>query len=205
MSGYHRIIVQAEARPVVYKGMRTPWGVADHVEVISPGVGSVSTAGHGGIKLSPRMNRQMPDYMRRRGGWYEEDSDWALPFAALSEQLLVAGVGQETIDAAMKTLRNWHPDAYEQFTGEEIPEGESRIKDERIFSDRHANDLVVVSANSSDRPGLVEVTATVGGVRDFSKARRFLVPKEEYDARTKYGFVITDPSKYEEIVKESAV
>lgn len=184
MSGYHRLIVRAEARPVVYEGMRTPWGVADNAKVVAPGIGWVGTPGHGGVKLSPAMNRRMPDHMRQRGGWYEEDCDWSLPYAFFADALRAAGESEQALADAMPTLRNWHPAAYEQFTGEEIPEGESHIKDKRIFSDRHANDLVAVSAiNSSERPGMVEVTATVGGVRSFGGARRFLVPEEEYDTR----------------------
>lgn len=60
-------------RPVVYQGMDTPWGRAQSAEVIIPGVGVVSTAGHGGIKLSQARQFELPDYMRREGGWYEED------------------------------------------------------------------------------------------------------------------------------------
>jgi hypothetical protein len=184
--------------------MRTPWGEAQDARVVAPGVGWVGTSGHGGVKLSPEMNRRMPDYMRRPGGWYEEDCDWALPYAALAD-ILRQGEEASAVDAAMETLRKWHPDAYERFTGETIPEGGSHVKDGLAFKELHKGDLVVVSAISSpDRPGLVEVTATVGGARDFSAARKFLVPNEEYAARPSFGFVIDDPSRYEEIAAEPA-
>jgi len=205
MSGYHRRIVQAEARPVVYEGMRTPWGDADSVKVVADGIGWVGTAGHGGVKLSPAMSRRMPDHMRKPGGWYEEDCDWSLPYVAFADILREAGESEKTLGEAMATLRNWHPAAYEEHTGEEIPEGQSHIKDKRIFSDRHANDLVVISAiGSTGRPGMVEVTATLGGVRDFSGARRFLVPEGEYKARGSFGFVIEEPDRYEEITGGAA-
>jgi len=203
MSAYHTRIAESGSRPVVYEGMRTPWGTADNVKVVAPGVGWVGTPGHGGVKISPALTRRMPAYMRRPGGWYEEDVDWALPYVALADMLRGAGEGEKVLGEAMETLRQWHPAEYEQFTGEEIHEGQSHVKDERIFRDRHANDLVVISAiNSSERPGMVEVTATPGGVRDFGGARRFLVPKEEYAARSGFGFVIEDPARYEEIAGE---
>ncbi len=37
-----------------------------------------STAGHGGIKLSPERNRVVNKAWRRKGGWYEEDVDAAI-------------------------------------------------------------------------------------------------------------------------------
>lgn len=199
MSGYHRRVAQVERKPVVWEGMRTPWGAAQEARVVAPGVGWVGTPGHGGVKLSPEMNRRMPDYMRRPGGWYEEDCDWALPYVALAD-ILRQGGEASAADAAMETLRKWHPDEYERFTGETIPEGGSHVKDERAFMELHKGDLVAVSAQySKDRPGFVEATATVGGLRDgLPGARRFLVPEEEYARRSPFGFVV-DPSRHEEI------
>jgi hypothetical protein len=216
MSGYHRRVAQAEPKPVVWEGMRTPWGAAQDARVVAPGVGWVGTSGHGGVKLSLQLNRRMPDYMRRLGGWYEEDCDWALPYVALADHLRQGGPpGRRDEDeaflaAAVKTLRDWHPDAYERFTGEAIPEGGSHVKDELAFKELHKGDLVAVSAaDSQTRPGFVEVTTSVGGLRSGFSAergrerivpvRRFLVPKGEYTKRSPFGFVVADPSRYEEI------
>lgn len=65
--------------------MQTPWGTADVVELIAPGIEWVCTASHGGYRLSPDRNRQVPTAFRalsfaERGqqGWYEEDSDWCM-------------------------------------------------------------------------------------------------------------------------------
>ena len=59
----------------------TPWGAADRVTTIAPGITSYSTAGHGGINLSVERIAQMPDELRALKpwagpGWYEEDCDW---------------------------------------------------------------------------------------------------------------------------------
>ena len=189
-------------KPVVREGMRTPWGDADFVRIVAGGVGWVDTPSHGGVKLSRAMNARMPEYMRKAGGWYEEDCEWSLVYVALAGHLRAALPDDperiRIAEQAVTTLRNWHPDAYERFFGETIPEGESAVKDERIFRVRHANDLVVISA-ATGKEGFVEATATRGGVRDFSAARDFLVPSEEYDARNRFGFVIDDPARYEEL------
>ena len=188
---------------VVREGMRTPWGTADSAQVMAPGIGWVGTPGHGGIKLSPAVNRRMPDYMRLKGGWYEEDCEWAMVYVAMAADLRVAGRDADFdghAKQAVSTLRNWFPDAYERFFGETIPEGESTVKDERIFKARHANDLIVISAvNSKVRKGFVEATATVGADRAVGNDRTFLVPSADYEGRGRFGFVIDDPAKYEEI------
>ena len=190
-------------KPVVREGMRTPWGDADFVQVIAPGIGWVGTPGHGGVKLSRAMNARMPVYMRLKGGWYEEDCEWALVYVALAG-LLRSTENDETdrlVAQAVTTLRNWRPDAYESFFGETIPEGRSTIKDERTFKARHANDWIVRSAvNSRTHDGFVEATATVGGLRTTSAdLRTFLVPSAEYGARNRFGFVIDDPARYGEL------
>ena len=59
--------------------LHSPWGAVQHGERLVDGVFFVSTAGHGGIKLSQARNALIPDVFRREGGWYEEDCDWAIP------------------------------------------------------------------------------------------------------------------------------
>jgi hypothetical protein len=52
-------------------GGRTPWGTADSVEDVAPGIVFASTPGHGGFKLSPERNAVVPDPLRNGNGWYE--------------------------------------------------------------------------------------------------------------------------------------
>lgn len=60
--------------------MSTPWGPAQYVKEIIPGIWHVSTSSHGGYKLSrerqSEMDRAMP-WMRSYAGdmWLEEDCD----------------------------------------------------------------------------------------------------------------------------------
>ena len=170
--------------------MNTPWGRADSVKEVAPGIKSVSTPGHGGYKLSDERNRLVPEYLRQRGGWYEEDCDWAI----------VATVFPDCFDAqaremAEKTIRNWLPDEWERFYGRKLQPGESRMLEERLFYAAHQNDFIGISAVGDWADGVpkgfVRVTATRGGARDPGvEEATFLVPEPEYNARNAPAFVI---------------
>ncbi|MEU4749432.1 hypothetical protein AB0F93_00450 [Micromonospora tulbaghiae] len=58
--------------------MSTPWGPAQTQKQIARGIIQVSTAGHGGIHLSPTLNAQVHPVWREADGWYEEACDWAI-------------------------------------------------------------------------------------------------------------------------------
>lgn len=65
---------------------RTPWGAAQHIEPVIPGVFWVSTAGHGGYYVEPRLlaNRFDAKTLAEtwgglgQRGWFEEDCDACL-------------------------------------------------------------------------------------------------------------------------------
>lgn len=69
----------------------TPWGAAQQRETLAPGIVSVSTAGHGGIWLSPDRARELvkrfPGFVpfTGHGNWLEEDCDWAIAAIAWPE------------------------------------------------------------------------------------------------------------------------
>ncbi len=187
----------------------SPWGSVQHVTVIiQEHVISVSTASHGGVKLDRKYNALVPEYMRREGGWYEEDCEYAIPFVVFESELK-EHADQWTRDylATGKhwdTFKGWYPDEYERFTGKTLQPGESYIKDERAWKAEHANDLQVISAWGSWQPGvaagMVGVCACVGGRGSRSAERWFLIPEAEYDARGqhRYGFIV-DPSRHTEV------
>ena len=185
--------------------MYTPWGPSQSVEELADGIVTISTAGHGGIKLDAARNRRMPEYMRRSGGWYEEDCEWCLPFVVFEDELL-AGGDEHTAKAIRggfhtRTLKNCFPDAYERYFHTVIPEGESTIKDERLFYQRHAHDYLVVAAfgdwHEKVPTGSVGVCARVGGRPGQGPERWFMIPAEEYGA-SRYQFVV-DPVRHPEI------
>jgi len=168
----------------VREGSRTPWGAAQWVSHTAPGVVQVSTAGHGGVKLSPERNKMIHPALRNASGWYEEDCEagivaWAHPDACPQP----GQSPEEVAESGRQTVVNWFPDGYEKVTGERIPVGESHAKDERLWQEAHANDEVAVSAiRSSQFADFTEVTVRRGG-RDGDTAgeRVLMVPSDEYN------------------------
>jgi hypothetical protein len=177
---------------------RTPWGTADYVKKYAEGVWFVSTPGHGGLKLDRKRNALVPEYMRREGGWYEEDCEWALAVAGLGIESTHVIPGSETSGTVEKvraevrrTFGTWYPDEYERFYGETLKPGESYVKDGRAFKVANRENWVVISACGSEGPdGMVMTTASKGGVLEYgSETRSFLVPDGEYRVG-RFGFVI---------------
>lgn len=84
------------------EGSRSPWGPVQHVTNLAPGAWSVETAGHGGIKLDGARNRKVPAAARSKGGWYEEDCEWAI----------AAYVHEDVGDAMLKRARASDPAKY---------------------------------------------------------------------------------------------
>lgn len=59
---------------------RSPWGRIQDVRKIADGISWISTAGHGGFRLSKTRYEQMPEYLRAcsftRDQFFEEDCSW---------------------------------------------------------------------------------------------------------------------------------
>lgn len=182
-------------------GVTTPWGQSQNARVIAPGIVLHTTAGHGGFYLSPERNACVPVYMRRNDGWYEEDCDWAIVATVYA-----AFFDEQDRAAADEALRQWHPDAWERWTGKTLEPGQSRTRDRRDFEARHAEAQVVVAAWEYPVPGAeipdthVLVCARTGGcsgedgkvigARDDARETWHLVPKEHYSARSPFGYVV---------------
>ncbi len=177
----------------LWAGKSSPWGGIDSATQYQEGVVSVGTPGHGGFKLDAASNKQVPAIFRNRGGWYEEDSEWAK--VAVGHPALFTDRERAFAD---KSLKNSYPDEYEAHYGVVLQPGESRNKDERLFHAAHTHDWIAIAAiNSDNEPGMVEVIATVGGVRGGDEEKTFMVPSPEYRNRSPFGFVI-DPSRHHE-------
>lgn len=87
--------------------LNTPWGRAETVEEIAPGITYVSTPSHGGFLLSPERNAEIPADVKAstwralgEGGWYEEDCDAAIVVAQWPEYF-----ADRLVRAAEATLR----------------------------------------------------------------------------------------------------
>lgn len=203
----------------VQEGSRTPWGPVQDLTHIADGIVEVGTGSHGGMKLSPQRNRQVPTALRTSSGWYEEDCEAQIVLMTFPDEYAASRTRERRSDndpwtdpafvaeRARASVKNWSPDGYEKATGETVAPGESTVKDERLFLEAHAADQVAVSASSSDEhPGMVEVTTTTGGGRDpggWENQRVFLVPKDEYDtARKRF---VADPDRHTDITPPPVV
>ena len=91
--------------------MRTPWGESQSVTNIAPGIISVSTAGHGGIKLDRTRNAMIPADARRKGGWYEEDSDACIPLLYFADEIRETGTVSVPVEDFRKNLETYNPTA----------------------------------------------------------------------------------------------
>lgn len=86
--------------------MHTPWGESQQTDTIAEGITWVSTAGHGGIIISPERRAAMPKSLREfapfaGGNAYEEDCDVAIVIAAFPQHFTAKQVASavSTIDA----------------------------------------------------------------------------------------------------------
>jgi hypothetical protein len=193
---------------LVYEGMRTPWGSAQTARTLAPGIGMVNTAGHGGFKLSREMNARVPDYMRKEGGWYEEDCEVDIVCVVFEQHLrehgpewLVKGMDE---NHPGKTIANYWPDMYERYFNRKLTLEESFTLRERAFKAAHVNDYVTIAAWGSGQnsvpDGWVGVFATLGESRQepaYSQGKYFLVPDAEYGARK--GSFVVDPARHPEV------
>lgn len=185
--------------------METPWGQSQVIEKaskVADDILFVSTAGHGGFFVPPERNAKIPEYMRERSGWYEEDEDWSVVVVSFPELF-----PDENVAQAKNTLRNWKPGAYEAFYGQEIQPGESYVKDQAIFLHENRNEYIAIAAYGDGHEnvpkGTVVVFAGKGGRtppqwRVPKDTAHFLVSEKEYDARSHFGFVI-DPKRHKRI------
>ncbi len=184
--------VQSLLRRDARLAVETPWGRSQQSRIYSEGVVAHSTAGHGGFHLDAKRNALVDPRWRNAGGWYEEDSQWAVVAATFPE--LFTTYERSCAD---DTLRHSEPDAYEAIFGLVLEPGQSRVKEERAFKRDHAADWIVVAAiASSHQTGFVECVATQGGDRSSRIEKRFLVPAAEYEIGP-FGFVI-DPIRHAE-------
>lgn len=97
------------------RGSLSPWGPIQTVDALGPDAASVTTASHGGLRLSRTALDRLPEPIRQtahsRDGWFEEDCDWALPYLALRLDAFEADAARaaEVWAAAVRTVQIYHP------------------------------------------------------------------------------------------------
>lgn len=196
----------------VQEGSRTPWGTADYVNHPAPGVAFASTPGHGGVKLSPERNKQIPAALRNASGWYEEDCEVYIPMMFhpdamrdVKDEHDIESIREQGEQGVIR----WFPEKYEAMTGLTILTGVSASKDQKTWNELHVDDEIAVSARGwgEDVPeGMVVVSMCRGGRgergENLKNSRDILVLKSDYDSPDfrhplgKHGgSFIVDPSK----------
>ena len=184
----------------------SPWGAIQDKRELAPGIWSVSTAGHGGIKLSRERNAAVPAYMRAEGGWYEEDCQWSIAAMvhpiAFQRMVTIEGRPDKTeYDYALDSFRGWYPDQYERFFDVKLKPGESRTRDEQVFQVENATNFVVSAAWGDWAHWVPDGKVGVVARRQSDGAEKwFLVDGPLYQKRTGFGFVI-DFNRDTEITK----
>lgn len=99
--------------------MNTPWGLTQGSNILADGIVSVYTAGHGGIVLSAKRQKQLlakgiepsSNFLKSDKYW-EEDCDWAIPFFHFADDIKAAGhipidQFEFTLKAAKASIEYW--------------------------------------------------------------------------------------------------
>lgn len=190
---------------------RTPWGTPQDITDVAPGIAVVSTAGHGGVKLSPERNAQIPIALRNSSGWYEEDCEYNIPARyfpaefAHQPHLTDRHTADSMRESAEQSIMEWFPEKWEAANGRELQPGESRVKDEKAWALAHMDVPIATSACSAKSdPEMVVVTAQNGGHDgDRSTVAQYLVPRSEYragrgenDEPGRAGRFVVDPARH---------
>ena len=97
-------------------GSSSPWGAIQHLTPLGPDAVAVSTASHGGIRISLTTLARLPEPLQATvysgAGWFEEDCDWAIPYLALGLDAFEPNRdrGPRLRQAARLTVWRWHHD-----------------------------------------------------------------------------------------------
>jgi hypothetical protein len=96
--------------------MDSPWGkVEDGGWIVKGHCYTVDTARHGGVRVSEKVNQEIPETLRDEEGWYEEDRAWSIPFAFSG-----LGAGKygpvespfHSLESACETASRYYPEEY---------------------------------------------------------------------------------------------
>jgi hypothetical protein len=178
------------------KKLYTPWGYADSVSEVVPGILSVTTPGHGGYKLDRKRNAAVHSAWRRKGGWYEEDNEWAIVVFTFKGEFPA-----ESVEQAVYKVKSHYPHQYQEVTGERVSLEESYVlRKEKALADA-AGKLQSYSAFGSWHhavpKGKVGLVAKINGRDGEGPERYFLIDEKDYV--NYHPVFVVDPTKAEEV------
>ncbi|HGM8089619.1 TPA: hypothetical protein ACKP9S_006036 [Pseudomonas aeruginosa] len=105
------------------KQLSTPWGLAERIYEVAPGIQRVSTAAHGGYRLSAARQRQLQQKTGISSEWFEEDDEAAIVEAAFPDAF--------NAEKASRRLYGTFPDLMQQICGV-TPEEYLQERSERL-------------------------------------------------------------------------
>lgn len=172
-------------------GGHTPWGEAQSVQELAPGITIVDTDSHGGVRLSPERNAAIPAALRRSSRWYEEDCDLSIVASQFPEAFDYHRTGD--IDSIRErhiaNVKDYYPDEWEKATGEIVTAAESRARDQQEF-DARTRDRMVARARYSAITDPDSVVVMAKRSADGADAE-FLVPRTEIGDKV-HRFVVDE-------------
>ncbi|GAB2733332.1 DUF7007 domain-containing protein [Nocardioides pakistanensis] len=191
----------------VREDSRTPWGAAQTAHHVAPGIVQVSTAGHGGIKVSKERNALIPPALRNNSGWYEEDCEAAIVGMYHPEVMphYQGGDHDAIREACTGTVKNWFPDQYEKATGTTVTAEESYVRrdqqkaaDKAAFRAAHADDFVTLGNGDTHAAWIPTGFAVTRARKDATgEERHFLVPRDEVIHDSMWGKqIVVDPNRH---------
>jgi len=197
-------ISQEEANRIAMDVLSTPWGRADNVEVVAPGIVNVGTPSHGGVHLDAERNRRMPKWFRQNDGWYEEDIDANAPmliffkeFDAFQKEKGSKYHGKKLLELIIKTLKEWRPDEYGDYSGHPVALEDSSILRKRAFFRENEGRFITTFACGDWHEAVPEGFVGIGAMmhridgRPYGKPKHALVPDSRYRNR-EFGYVVAD-------------
>lgn len=204
----------------------SPWGLVQGSYPIISGMREVSTAGHSGVLISPKLFKQMPETAKRYSaypyqtnkGAFEGDSNWSISYIIFADKILkhAETLTDESekfrliraVANAPEIARHWCWEFYEEYYNVTLDYKESYTKDEVIEAKLFANSYQSVSAYGSWHDNVpdeyVGALLVVGGRRAESQESAVwkLIPKHVYNERKSlYRSVI--PFNREEVLSFS--
>ncbi|XKH58328.1 hypothetical protein LG293_17025 (plasmid) [Citricoccus nitrophenolicus] len=177
--------------PMLSEGGKSPWGEIQSVERDADGIEFATTDGHGGFKLSPERNKQVPAPLRNGNGWYEEDCERHIVEATFADEM---GRTEEQRAYSTERIKNWYPDEYTKVTGEPVALEESRVlqdraerANERAWREQHREQFIAESAYNSGSDFDLEGYSQIKARRASDGAERtYVMPLDKRHNRTPY-------------------
>lgn len=157
----------------------TPWGQSQTSTKYARGIIFYSTSSHGGFHLSKTLNAQIPSYMRNADGWYEEDCEWAKVGVVFA-----SAFSQEHFEIATRTMKNWFPNEYRMWSGQEVLPEESYMLRTWECEKENYNNYTARTGFGDWVDWVPKGMVGVRAVRASDGAEGYwLVPEREYYAR----------------------